>query len=103
MSSDSEQEPRTDADFAWQERTPQEESSLATSYKPTPCEDAAPKNEIDGDDMISRTPAAALAVPAPRARRTIAVKLDNDDMDFTEAQRFSEVHLLRLQVMSMPL
>ena len=65
---------------------------MATSYDPTPSEDAAPKNEIDGlmdalDDMITRTPAAALEVPVPRARRNIAVELDNDDMDFTEALR----------------
>ena len=92
MTSDSEQEPRSDADFAWQERAPLEGSSLATSHDPTPSEDAAPKNDIDGlmdalDDMITRTPAAALEVPVPRARRNIAVELDNDDMDFTEALR----------------
>ncbi len=89
MSGDSEQEPRTNADFAWQERTPPEGSSLAT-YNPTPSEDAAPNNEIDGlmdvlDDMIARTPAAAPEVPGPRALRNITAELDNDDRDFTEA------------------
>ncbi len=64
MFSDSEQEPHTDADFAWQERTPLGGSSLATSNDPTPSEVAAPNNEIDGlmddlDDMIVRIPAAA--------------------------------------------
>jgi hypothetical protein len=92
MSSDSEQEPRTGADFAWQERTPSEGSSLATSCKPTPSEDAAPNNETDGlmdvlDDMIVRTPAATPEVLVSRARRSIAVELDNNYMDFTEAQR----------------
>jgi hypothetical protein len=43
------------------------------------------------DDMIARTPAAAPEVPVQRARHTIAVELDNDDMDFTEALRLLQL------------
>jgi hypothetical protein len=65
---------------------------LATSCNPTLLEDTAPNNEIGYlidvlDDMIARTPAATPEVPVPRALRNIAVELDNDDMDFTEALR----------------
>ncbi len=74
-SSDSEQDPRSDAYSAWQEQTPSEGESLATSYNPTLSEeDAALNNEIDClmdslDDMIVRTPAATPEVTVPRSRR----------------------------------
>ena len=78
--SDSEQEPRSDTDSAWQDQSPPEGTSLNASYTSTPLEeDLALNNEIDGlldnlDDMINRSPAAPLEVPVPRALRNLALR-----------------------------
>jgi hypothetical protein len=65
---------------------------LATSWNTTPSEDASLNNEIDChalmdvlDDMIVRTPAIMPEVPVPRAQLNIAIELDNENTDFTEA------------------
>ncbi len=64
---------------------------MPTCCNPTPLEeDAARYNKITGlmdvlYDMIVRKPAATPEVPVPLARHNIAVELDNDNMDFTEA------------------
>jgi hypothetical protein len=91
---DSEDEPLSYTHSAlMSDQSSPEGNNLATVYTSMSSEeDYVQSNEIDGllddlDDMIDRSPAAPLAVQVPRARRSLAVELDKEEMEFSETLR----------------